>query len=51
MINWGWWTQWENHENDGWYTLTGSWHVNNNGGANYNYYRTMIYGFSLAGGN
>lgn len=50
-INWGWWTQWENHENDGWYTLTGSWHVNNNGGANYNYYRTMIYGFSLAGGN
>lgn len=47
-INWGWWSQWVNHENDGWYTLTGGWHVNNNnGGSNYNYYRTMIYGFSI----
>lgn len=31
-MNWGWWSQWENGANDGWYSLTGDWIVNVNGG-------------------
>ncbi len=26
-MNWGWWTQWFNGTNDGWYSLTGDWYV------------------------
>lgn len=47
-INWGWWTQWVNHVNDGWYTLTGDWYVVvNNEVENYKYYRKITYGFTL----
>ena len=36
--------------NDGWYTLTGGWHtvLSDGTGSNYNYYRSMTYGFSIA---
>ncbi len=45
-INWGWDTQWgDNMVNDGWYTLTDSW-VTTQG--DYDHYRKMIYGFSVA---
>ena len=48
-INWGWWNQWTNPPvNDGWYTLTGSWTVHNGGTYDYNHYRKMIHGFSIA---
>lgn len=49
-INWGWSTQWGNNPvNDGWYALTEGWVVTLNGSTfDYNYNRTMIYGFSLA---
>ena len=35
--------------NDGWYTLTGDWHVTHSSGEeeSYNYYRTMNYGFEV----
>ena len=49
-INWGWWTQWHKTApvNDGWYTLTDSWTVTNNGSTyDYNYYRKIIHGFNL----
>ena len=46
-MNWGWWTQWVNHVNDGWYSLTGNWYVtHNNEYYDYNHNKTMIYGFS-----
>lgn len=50
-INWGWHSQWEdpdNPVNDGWYSLTGSWYVMRNQLYDYNYYRQMIYGFSVS---
>ena len=49
QINWGWWDQWTFGANDGWYSLTGSWYTQHESGstANYDYYRNMIYGFSL----
>lgn len=49
-INWGWWTQWQSVPvNDGWYTLTGDWEVTCNGQTyDYNYNRTMVYGFAIA---
>ena len=44
-INWGWWTQWTtNPVNDGWYTLTDSWVLND--GSDYDHYRKMIYNFT-----
>lgn len=49
-INWGWWTQWKLHYNDGWYAITGDWLTHDSGGSpagSYNYYRSMIYNFSL----
>ena len=50
-INWGWWSQWRpnNPLNDGWYTLTGGWHtvLSDGTSSNYNYYRSMTYGFSI----
>lgn len=48
-INWGWNTQWreENPLNDGWYTLTADWVVENNGSYNYNHNVSMIYGFEI----
>ena len=49
-INWGWSTQWDEDApvNDGWYSLTGSWYVNNGGYYDYNRNRKMIYGFAVA---
>jgi hypothetical protein len=49
-INWGWWSQWTNGANDGWYTLTGDWVVTNADGEtyDYNYHRNMIYDFAVA---
>lgn len=49
QINWGWYTQWTSGLNDGWYALTGSWYVHHQDGSseNYDYYRKMIYGFSV----
>jgi hypothetical protein len=47
-INWGWSTQWNEYTpfNDGWYTLTGGWTVDDgNDIYDYNYNRTIIYGF------
>ena len=49
-INWGWWTQWYGNPryNNGWYTLTDDWLVNNGGNLiTYNHNRHMIYGFSV----
>lgn len=48
-INWGWRSQWyqQTPVNDGWYSLTGNWVVNNNGTYDYNHHRKMIYGFSV----
>lgn len=47
-MNWGWKSQWYSPPvNDGWYSLTGSWIVENDGDINYNTYRKMIYGFSV----
>ena len=48
-INWGWWTQWTYYMNDGWYTLTGSWHTERRNGEtnNYNYWRKMITNYSI----
>ena len=49
-INWGWSSQWDENSplNDGWYTLTGDWHVSLSGEEkSYNYYRTMNYGFEV----
>lgn len=47
-INWGWHSQWRttNPLNDGWYTLTDRWVLND--GSDYNYYRKMIYDFAVA---
>lgn len=46
-INWGWRNQWATKPvNDGWYSLTDNWVVNNNGEFDYNYHRKMIHGFS-----
>ncbi len=55
-INWGWCTQWHDYDengddpplNDGWYSLTGNWTVNNGGIYDYNHNRTMIYGFATS---
>ncbi|MBQ9310256.1 MAG: C10 family peptidase [Bacteroidales bacterium] len=47
QINWGWASQWTSGINDGWYSLTGGWTVNNGKKYDYNHNRTMIYGFSL----
>lgn len=44
-INWGWRSQWTQSVNDGWYTLTGRWVLDD--GSDYNYYRKMIYDFAL----
>ena len=47
-INWGWSTQWNEYTpfNDGWYTLTGGWTVDDgNDIYDYNHNRTIIYGF------
>ena len=47
-INWGWSSQWISpYYNDGWYAFTGGWVVNNGGTYDYDYNKTMIYGFSL----
>lgn len=48
-INWGWASQWAYIPvNDGWYTLTGSWVVQNgNDTYDYNHNRSMIYGFQI----
>lgn len=47
-INWGWSSQWntDNPLNDGWYTLTDRWVLDD--GTDYNYYRKMIYDFDVA---
>ena len=46
-INWGWASQWGiDHLNDGWYSLTGGWTVDNGGIYDYNHNLYMIYGFS-----
>ena len=46
-MNWGLGSQWGNEPlNDGWYTLTGSWVINNEGEKAYDYYRHMIHNFS-----
>ncbi len=48
-INWGWWNQWTDGVNDGWYALTSGWTVTNDGRTfDYNHYVKMIYGFALA---
>lgn len=41
-MNWGWWSQWVNQTNDGWYALTSSW-VTTNG--TYDTSRKMFYSF------
>lgn len=48
-MNWGWWTQWKSTPvNDGWYSLTGSWYVENNGDYyDFNHNMKMIHGFSV----
>lgn len=48
-INWGWWTQWRpnNPLNDGWYSLTANWVVENGDIIyDYNYNVSMIYNFT-----
>ena len=46
-MNWGWWSQWnEDKKDDGWYAPTGDWYTQSTGHS-YNYYRTMIYNFSV----
>lgn len=45
-MNWGLGTQWSDNLNDGWYSLTGSWVLDNNGLKTYDYYRHMIHGFA-----
>ena len=48
LINWGWWDQWTNGINDGFYSLTGSWHViGDDGDEYYDYSRYLIYNFSV----
>lgn len=50
-INWGWWTQWAGDEilNDGWYTLTSNWEVENGGHIySYNHNVKMLYDFRIA---
>lgn len=48
-INWGWSSQWTTGLNDGWFTLTGDWVIQNGDQTyDYNYYRKMIYGFTVA---
>ena len=50
QINWGWSSQWISSTNDGWYSLTGSWHVEiDNEDEYYDYYREMIYNFTVSG--
>ena len=50
-MNWGWDSQWHPDYllNDGWYSLTENWIVNagTEDEHDYNYYRQMIYGFSI----
>lgn len=50
-MNWGWYTQWESpRKNDGWYTLTDGWTVNEgvSNEATYQYYRHIYHSFSLS---
>jgi len=48
-INWGWASQWYSQPvNNGWYSLTEGWTVTNGGTYDYNYNRTMTYGFAVA---
>lgn len=47
-INWGWWSQWTNNENEGWYSLTGSWIVTNDTTYDYNNRLGMLYGFDIS---
>lgn len=48
-INWGWKNQWNEAApiNDGWYSLTPCWLVDNGGLYTYNYYVSMIYNLSI----
>ena len=49
-INWGWWTQWAGNNilNDGWYTLTANWVVENDGAIyDYNHNVKMLYDFNI----
>ena len=47
-INWGWKSQWgSSHVNDGWYSLTANWYVQNGSYYSYNYNVSMSYGFSI----
>lgn len=45
-INWGWWDQWTDGVNDGFFSPTGDWYVDT--GANYIYNRTMIYNLTIS---
>ncbi|MCQ2140222.1 MAG: C10 family peptidase [Bacteroidales bacterium] len=44
LINWGWWDQWNEQDpvNNGWYSLTAGWTVENNGTYDYNHNVNMI---------
>ncbi len=47
-INWGWKTQWKKKDpvNDGWFTLTGRWVLDD--GGDYNHNKKIIYDFAVA---
>lgn len=54
-INWGWWTQWVDNVNDGWYGLMADWTVADDQDSdgiyetqyNYNYWVTMLYNLAI----